>query len=136
MGNVFHHFIERVVAVAETVEVIADPSARVGEQVADGDFLRHAFILEFEILEILSHGRVEINFSLLGEHHQQRGGECFADGAGLHQGIGIDGQRVFNVRDAESRRPLFAFVINTNGDTGDMESLHFLLDARRDDVEI
>ncbi len=127
-GDLLHHFVEGVIAISKVIEIIADPAAGVRQQMTDRHFLCHAFIGESEIRNVGAHRRIQVNFALLGEHHQQRAGEGFADGADLHQSVWCDREWMLHTGNAETSRPFPAFVVNTDGGTGNFETLHLFLD--------
>src|SRR5215207_7496009 len=71
-GNVLHHFVQGIVTTAKVIEVIANPSAHVGEQMPDGDFLGYLLIADFEILDVSLDGRVQIHLSIFHKLHDHR----------------------------------------------------------------
>ena len=123
-GERLAHPRERVVAGAEVVEVVADPAARVREQVPHRHARGDVLVAQLQLGEIRAHGRIEVELAALDEPHRGGAGERLRDRADLEERVGRDVERVLGRRDAEAGDVLLALVQQPDGDARRLRLLH------------
>ena len=79
---------EAVIATAEVGEVVAVDPARVRQQVAQGDVLRHPRVGDGEVRQVGPHGCVDVDETLVGELHEHRRRPHLALRPDLEDGVG------------------------------------------------
>ena len=124
LGDFCHHPGQRIIAGTEVVEVIAHPAAGMGQQMTQGDPLRHAVVEQAQVGQPGAHRRVQVELAVFHQPHHGRGYEGFGDGADLKQGVGRDRQRVLDAGHAKAGGQLLVAGQHTHGHAGDRQAVH------------
>jgi hypothetical protein len=82
--------LERVVAVAEVREAVAEPPAGVRDEMADRRALLRGRVTQPERRDVAAYRRVEIERAALDEPHDHRRGHRLGDGSDLEERVAVD----------------------------------------------
>jgi hypothetical protein len=83
-----------------------------------GHVAAHGFITHAKVGQVCAHRRSQVDLALLDQPLHRRRGECLRDGRNRKYGVGVDWNRVFDVRDAQPADAHRPVMHNSERDAG------------------
>ena len=129
------HFLQRICAPAEVVEIIAGPAAGVGEQVAQRQARGGVFIRQAQPGQVGAHGAVQLQPALLDQAQHAGGEHGLGDRADLEEGGGGDGQRVVHAGHAQGGSHFLPLIPDPDGHPRHVQRAHAQVDFLAELIE-
>src|SRR6185503_5262579 len=121
---------ERVIAVAEVAERVAEPAAGVGHEVPYRRARGRGLVLQLERRDVAAYRRREIELALLDESHDHRRSDRLRDRGDLEERVAIHVKRMVDVGHTPACELLLAVVPDADGDAGHVIRGHAVTDER------
>src|SRR6266550_2114225 len=115
---------ERVVALAEVREAVAEPAAGVGDEMAEGHASRRVLVAQAELRQVPADRRVQIERATFDQAHHDRRRHRLRDRRDLKERVAVHWKWMLDAGDAVRRDVLVALMKDADRDTGDVVAGH------------